>query len=152
MTMVSDRGRHPPRESRAQSSEDRSRHQQDVAAVLSGDASKIDEIADQLGQKLVAAGLNTSQIRNFYGPIAIVRAKSDPEQRKRALRMHRSRLAYLVARARGGGANELWNLFGDLLKRAEGKEIEPVCDLAEAVVAYHRYYLERRGSSSREEA
>ena len=39
--------------------------------------------------------------------------------------MHRSRLAYLVARA-GGSANELWELFGDRLKTAEGKQIEAV--------------------------
>jgi len=149
--MAPDRGRQPPRESRSQTSEERSHYQQDVAAVLSGDATRIDEIAEQLGEKLATARLSSFQIRNFYGPIAIVRTKSDPEDRKRALRMHRSRLAYLVARARGG-ANELWNLFGDLLKTAEGAQIESVCDLAEAVVAYHRYYDERRGSSRREEA
>jgi CRISPR type III-A-associated protein Csm2 len=119
------------------------RDREDVAAVLSGDATRIDEVAERLAMRLVR-GLNRSQIRNFYGPIAIVRAKNDPEERKKALRMHRSRLAYLVARA-GGSAEELWKVFGELLKRAEGSsQIDAVCDLAEAVVAYHRYYGEGR--------
>jgi CRISPR type III-A-associated protein Csm2 len=152
-TMPSERDRRPPRpdnrgqppprpDSRGQPPPERSPRQQDIAAVLSGDATKIDEIADRLASRL-AGGINRTQIRNFYGPIAMLRTKSDPEERKRALRMHRSRLAYLVARA-GGSANELWDLFGDLLKTAEGKQIEAVCDLAEAVVAYHRFYDARR--------
>ncbi len=138
------RGQPPPRpDGRVQPPPERSHRQQDIAAVLSGDAGKIDEIADRLAARIVG-GINRTQIRNFYGPIAMLRVKSDAEERKRALRMHRSRLAYLVARA-GGSANELWELFGDLLKTAEGKQIEAVCDLAEAVVAYHRYYDARRG-------
>jgi CRISPR type III-A-associated protein Csm2 len=120
------------------------RNGQDVAAVLSGDATRIDEVAERLAKRLVR-GLNRSQIRNFYGPIAIIRAKNDSEERKKALRMHRSRLAYLVARA-GGSAEELWGIFGELLKRAEGPQIDAVCDLAEAVVAYHRYYDEQEKS------
>ena len=101
------------------------------------------ELPSRLASRLVG-GINRTQLRNFYGPIASLRVKSDPEEQKRALRMHRSRLAYLVARA-GGSANELWDLFGNLLKTSEGKQIEAVCDLAEAVVAYHRYYDARRG-------
>lgn len=112
--------------------------------MLSGDAGKIDAIAERLGEHL-AKGMTPSQIRNFYGPIAILRTKPDPEEQKRALRMHRSRLAYLVARARGS-ANELWDIFADLLKTAESKkQIDAVCDLAEAVVAYHRYYDKKAG-------
>ncbi len=129
----------PPDRSRPQQENPRDK-EKDVAAVLSGDATKIDEVAERLAMRLVR-GLNRSQIRNFYGPIAIVRTKNDAEERKKALRMHRSRLAYLVARA-GGSAEELWSVFGELLKRAEGTQIDAVCDLAEAVVAYHRYYDE----------
>jgi CRISPR type III-A-associated protein Csm2 len=143
--MPSDHGRRtgPPDRSRPQQEGARDRQEnprdkEDVAAVLSGDATRIDEVAERLAMRLVQ-GLNRSQIRNFYGPIAIVRTKNDPEERKKALRMHRSRLAYLVARA-GGSAGELWSVFGELLKRAEGPQIDNVCDLAEAVVAYHRYY------------
>jgi CRISPR type III-A-associated protein Csm2 len=143
------RGQPPRQDARSQPPPERSRYQHEIAAVLSGDATKIDEIADHVAARIVG-GINKTQIRNFYGPIAIIRTKSDPEEQKRALRMHRSRLAYLVARA-GGSANELWELFSDLLKTAEGKQIEAVCDLAEAVVAYHRYYDARRGGS-REEA
>jgi CRISPR type III-A-associated protein Csm2 len=112
-----------------------------VAAVLSGDPAGIDELAEGLAMRLVKRKLNSSQIRNFYGPIANLRTKKD-EWRKKAFRMHRSRLAYLVARA-DGRADELWEVFGELLKRAEGPQIDAVCDLAEAVVAYHRYYDEQ---------
>ena len=144
--MRSDHGQRPtgppdrPRPQR-ESTRDRQespRDREDVAAVLSGDATRIDEVAERLAMRLVR-GLNRSQIRNFYGPIAIIRTKNDPEERKKALRVHRSRLAYLVARA-GGSAEDLWSIFGELLKRAEGPQIDAVCDLAEAVVAYHRYY------------
>ncbi|MBV8360099.1 MAG: type III-A CRISPR-associated protein Csm2 [Deltaproteobacteria bacterium] len=118
---------------------------EDIAAVLSGDATRIDEIAERLGKRLAERKLNRTQIRNFYGPITIVRAEDNPDKRKKALRMHRSRLAYLVARADRGAADDLWDLFGELLKRAEGKtQIDAVCDLAEAVVAYHRYHDKRR--------
>lgn len=155
-----DRDRRPPRpdyrgqpqprqDTRGQPPPQRSRYHQEIADVLSGDAAKIDAIAERLATRL-KGGINRNQIRNFYGPIAILRAKSDPEEQKRALRMHRSRLAYLVARA-GGSANELWELFGDLLKTAEGKrQIDAVCDLAEAVVAYHRYY-DQGAEGTREE-
>jgi CRISPR type III-A-associated protein Csm2 len=148
--MPPDRDRRPPRpEPRPQMPPERPRHQQDIAAVLSGDPAKIDELADRLAARLAGA-INRAQLRNFYGPIAILRAKSDPEEQRRALRMHRSRLAYLVARA-GPGANELWEIFGELLKNAEGsKQISAVCDLAEALVAYHRYYEEQK-SRGREE-
>ena len=133
-----DRGR-PPQESVRDRQE--SPRAEDIAAVLSGDVTRIDEVAERLAKRLVR-GLNRSQIRNFYGPIAIVRTKNDLEERKKALRMHRSRLAYLVARA-GGSAEELWSVFGELLKRADGPQIDFVCDLAEAVVAYHRYHDEK---------
>jgi CRISPR type III-A-associated protein Csm2 len=147
--MPSDHGRRsmgPPDRSRPQQESVRDRPEsprdrEDIAAVLNGDATRIDEVAERLAMRLVR-GLNRSQIRNFYGPIAIIRTKDDPEERKKALRMHRSRLAYLVARA-GGSAEDLWGIFGELLKRAEGAQIDAVCDLAEAVVAYHRYYDEK---------
>jgi len=145
--MPSDYGRRPggpPDRSRPQQEIVRDRQEgpraEDVAAVLSGDAARIDEVADRLAKRLVERKLNRTQIRNFYGPIAIVRAEDDPEKRKKALRMHRSRLAYLVARAERR-ADDLWDLFSELLKRAEGEtQIDAVCDLAEAVVAYHRYH------------
>ena len=119
--MPSDHGRRPggppdrsrPQQESARDRQESPRDREDVEAVLSGDATRIDEVAVRLAKRLVG-GLNRSQIRNFYGPIAIVRTKNDPEERKKALRMHRSRLAYLVARA-GGSAEQLWSVFGELL-------------------------------------
>ena len=147
--MPSDRERRPSRPpDRGPGPQEAPHNKEDIAAVLSGDATKIDEIAERLANRLVPR-INRTQVRNFYGPIAIVRTRTDPEERKKALRMHRSRLAYLVARA-GGSADELWNLFGKLLRTAEGPQIDAVCDLAEAVVAYHRYFDEKRGRGREE--
>jgi CRISPR type III-A-associated protein Csm2 len=62
--------------------------------------------------------------------------------------MHRARLAYLAARAQGH-AKSLWEVFGELLKKAKEssttpKQVDSVCDFAEAVVAYHKFFEESR--------
>src|SRR5437660_10133201 len=69
--------------------------------VLEGDPSKIDSRADELGKQIVQDQLNPSQVRNFYGAVAKLRAEVEGRKRLRQLRMHRSRLAYLTARAQG---------------------------------------------------
>jgi CRISPR type III-A-associated protein Csm2 len=135
------RGQPPPRQdNRGQPPPERSRYQQEVADVLSGDAGKIDAIAERLGRSLADRKLTPSQLRNFYGPLVRVRAmQTGDEPRIAALRMHRSRLAYLVKRA-DGKADELWDVFGELLKSADGQQVDSVCNFAEAVVAYHRFF------------
>lgn len=111
--------------------------------VLGRDAAKIDTRAEELAQSMVNAGLTPSQVRNFYGAIVRMRAEEDVERQRRELAMHRSRLAYLTARAQGR-ANSLWEVFGPLLKdlAASGTpaQVSALCDFAEAVVAYHKYY------------
>jgi CRISPR type III-A-associated protein Csm2 len=152
--MPSERDRRPPRpdnrgqpprhDARSQPPPERSRYQHEIAAVLSGDATKIDEIAERIGQSLANRRLSPSQIRNFYGPLIRVRAmQAGDKQRTASLRMHRSRLAYLVKRA-DGKADELWDVFGELLKTADGDQIDSVCNFAEAVVAYHRFFKSDR--------
>jgi CRISPR type III-A-associated protein Csm2 len=134
--------RNRPQQHSGRDGQESQRDAEDIAAVLSGDATRIDEVAERLAERLVQRKLNSTQIRNFYGPISVVRTMDNPEDRKKAFRMHRSRVAYLVARA-DGRADKLWDLFGQLLKTAEGRRIDAVCDLAEAVVAYHRYHEKR---------
>lgn len=111
--------------------------------VLSRDPAKIDTRAEELAQSMVSASLTPSQVRNFYGAIARIRAEEDPDKQRRELAMHRSRLAYLTARAEGN-ANSLWEVFGPLLKELAGggdpAQVSALCDFAEAVVAYHKYH------------
>lgn len=108
--------------------------------------SEIDRLADELGEILAKGDLKANQIRNFYGPIAKVRSQHDPVERERALRIHRSRVAYLVARAQGK-AKDLWDVFGTLLRDAKGDQIDGVCALAEATVAYHKFHSSKRETS-----
>ena len=119
----------------------------DVAAfksdVLSRDPAKIDARAEELAQSMVSASLTTSQVRNFYGAIARIRAEENVEKQRREMAMHRSRLAYLTARA-DHAADSLWDVFGTLLKElvvnGDPPKISALCDFAEAVVAYHKYF------------
>jgi CRISPR type III-A-associated protein Csm2 len=114
---------------------------------LQHNLSRIDELAETVAREAANNGLTASQLRNFYGPITKVRIDSNPTRQRAALKMHRSRLAYLVARS-GGKADELWRWFGDLLRRAnDPTEISGVCDFAEAIVAYHRYYDKTKGGT-----
>jgi len=94
--------------------------------VLEGDPSKIDSRADELGKQIVQDQLNPSQVRNFYGAVAKLRAEVDGKKRLRQLRMHRSRLAYLTARAKGS-ADALWAVFGPLLQEAGETQVDAVC-------------------------
>ncbi len=117
--------------------------------VLSADPAKIDTRAEELAESIVRAGLATSQVRNFYGAIAKLRAEGELSKQLRQLAMHRSRLAYLTARA-DGKANALWDVFGPLLKDAKDDEqVNALCDFAEAVVAYHKYYEWQKKKSDR---
>lgn len=119
--------------------------EEQIKAVLDNDAGKIDEFAERLGGDLHRVKFSSSQIRNFYGPLAKLRAERDDQVRRDALRVHRSRVAYLVARSKGTAAL-LWDWFEKLLKKASSKsEIEGVLAFAEAIVAYHKFASDNRG-------
>lgn len=108
--------------------------------VIGGDPSKIDTGAEQVAQAIVQKDLKTNQIRNFYGSIAKLQSDGDFAKQRRQLALLRARLAYLTARAKGA-ANDLWAVFDPLLKEAKSPEhVAAVCDFAEAIVAYHKYY------------
>lgn len=114
-----------------------------VEDVLKGDMTKIDEHAEALASRLVEDDLTPSQVRNFYGSLAKLRVERDPQKRLAQARMHRARLAYLTARAkdsRKDPARYLWEVFGPLLRQVDEKQLDFLCDFAEAVVAYHKYF------------
>jgi CRISPR type III-A-associated protein Csm2 len=109
------------------------------AHVLGAQAAQIDADAEQVAQAIVQAGLATNQVRNFYGSIAKLQSEDDPAKRERHIKMLRSRLAYLTARA-DGKANELWRVFDPLLRESRNQHVASLCDFSEAIVAYHKYY------------
>lgn len=109
------------------------------AHVLRGDAAQIDISAEQLAKTIVDAELATNQVRNFYGSIAKLQSESDRQKQQRHMSMLRSRLAYLTARA-DGKADALWAVFDPLLKEAKPENVPGLCDFAEAIVAYHKYF------------
>lgn len=114
-------------------------------AVLAGDAAGIDAGAEELAEALSRRGLSLSQIRNFYGSVAKIRDVADAAQQVDRIRMMRSRLAYLTARANAdpknrGCADDLWAVFGQLTREVQAAQVPAFCDFAEAVVAYHKYF------------
>ncbi|GEM_PF-2131002 len=126
--------------------------EEEVQKILRGDPVTIDEVAEQFAQSL--RDLNRSQMRNFYNPFTRIRAMRSQEERKKALIQHRARIAYLVARQGEGSANRakpIWDLFGDLIKKAtDDSQIDALCDLAEALIAYHRRESSDRGMQDRQ--
>ncbi len=117
--------------------------QQRVSRILERDAVEIDRTAHKIAT--ACAGLVRTQMRNFYGPIVRLRAELghhfDPKSFSNALMMHRARVHYLAARERGGNADSLRDWFSkiidDAVKQLTAEKVEAICDLAEAVVAYH---------------
>jgi CRISPR type III-A-associated protein Csm2 len=111
--------------------------------ILAGDAATIDQVAERFAKKL--KDLNRTQMRNFYTPFTRIRANRKEQERKNAIIQHRARTAYLVAREKK--AEPIWDLFGDLLNSAKDDDlqIDALCDLAEALIAYHRRESSERG-------
>lgn len=112
-----------------------------VDDVLAADMSKIDARAEELALSIAKAKLSASQVRNFYGAFVRMRTESDREKRFEQLKQHRSRLAYLTARA-NGKADSLWEVFNPLLRESRSEHVEAICSFAEAIVAYHKYFEE----------
>lgn len=130
-----------------------------IARILARDAVQIDSAAQE-----IASGcrqLAPTQIRNFYGSFVKLRAELKAPQASpqgggdeqpappgyaNALLMHRARIHYMAAR--DGRAHIIRDWFSAIIDAATRagraltvKNVEAICDLAEAVVAYH--YAER---------
>lgn len=118
--------------------------QQDLAQVKPED---INDIARKEGEKF-ARRIKTNQIRNIFSTVEKIRSDFKKENKvtdeiRRQLIMLRPKLAYAV------GRNEEVRPFQELFDEAIGKVLESQNPeealknfffLAEAVVAYHKYY------------
>jgi hypothetical protein len=88
--MPSDHGRRPagppersrPLQETARDRQESPHDREDMAAVLSGDATRIDDVAERLAMRLVQ-GLNRSQIRNFYGPLRSFAPRVTPKSARK---------------------------------------------------------------------
>jgi len=126
-------GRHNRPESQAR--QNRQLSEEEKEKILAGDAATIDEVAECFAKELKR--LNRTQMRNFYTPFTRIRATPDEQERRKAIIQHRARTAYLAAREKE--AKPIWDLFEGLLRKADSNtKIDALCDLAEALIAYHR--------------
>jgi CRISPR type III-A-associated protein Csm2 len=131
-----------------------------IARILARDAVEIDRAGQDIARR--CADLPPTQIRNFYGPFVELRAELKTPQASQqggdqqpappgyanALLMHRARIHYMAARDSHHHADLIRDWFSALIDAATKaggaltvKSVEAICDLAEAVVAYH--YAER---------
>jgi CRISPR type III-A-associated protein Csm2 len=156
-------GRNQPRPDQARRSPDDRKvpppiPRERVEAILNHSAEDIDSTGQQIARE--CRGLPRTQMRNFYGPIVRLRSDlaSNPSREPRpeyanALMMHRARLVYMAARPDGRHAEALARWFAELVitavrnNRVEAGKVEAICDLAEAIVAYH--YASTVGAASR---
>ena len=101
--------------------------------------------AEQTAERLVKAGLTSSQIRNIFTEVRKIEAlwETDPEQAVRRLTMLKPKLHYQTARTRQvQGLQEVLIPAIDLVAQAQGEErakrFQRFMDLFEAILAYHR--------------
>ena len=160
--MRREQGHHPPGgPGRDRQDRERQQHNPELSSddkqkILAGDAATIDEVAERFAKGL--KNLNRTQMRNFYTPFTRIRASRETAERKKAVIQHRARLAYLVARE--PRAKPIWELFEGLLKSVgqeqsanqdkQSNQIDALCDLAEALIAYH-YRESKSGGGDREQ-
>lgn len=115
-------------------------------------AENIDKIAEKWGENF-AKEIKTNQIRNVFSSIAAIRndfvkSKRYTDEIQTNLIMLKPKLAYAVGRS-SGKAQEKYRRFKGLLEEAidkitgsndHKKAMENFFFLAEALVAYHKYY------------
>lgn len=113
------------------------------------DPESLEKIAREQGEKFVRLRIKTNQIRNIYSTVSKIRndfhlkSKTFSEEIRRELIMLKPKLAYAA------GKNEEVRPFQELFDEAisgitssknPAKALENFFFLAEAVVAYHKYF------------
>lgn len=116
-----------------------------IPDILEGDSKKLIENADALGEYLARNKLSTSQIRNIFNEIKLM--KKFEECRDRLLLL-KPKLAYLAGRHGKRTREGLVGAVPDLVKVLSKcideihneQNFENFKQFFEAVLAYHRYY------------
>ncbi len=112
--------------------------------VQDGDYQALVDRAERIGEELANLRLTTSQIRNVFGEVRQLQMRFDANR----LRMLKPKLAYMGARASGGGPRlkevltaAVDAVFGGNPTEAEIRQrFQRMVDFFEAILAYHKAY------------
>lgn len=127
--------------------------------IVNGDSEALVRVSRELGEKLARGGLTTHQLRNLFGEIR--RIVMEVEQAEAGapggsselepriwwrLMLLKPRMAYQASRIqrRDNPMSLLMEVLGRAIDRIERKtdRFNRFVDFMEAILAYHRYYLE----------
>lgn len=115
---------------------------QELEQIIAGDAKKLVEVAERLGQDLVN-GLSTSQIRNVFGEVKRLQMKGQfDQQASRELILLKPKLAYQAGRHNRTKVPQLAQVLSEAIDRvgSDHRRFENFVDFFEAILAYHRAY------------
>jgi CRISPR-associated protein Csm2 len=120
---------------------------QDIEAIIvRGDAQRLVEVAEQVGQHLAQRGLKTAQIRRLY---SLIRRLADESRRAdgtsqslvfRELTLLRPKLAYQAARVQE--VNDLRQVLDPAIQKVNNQpeRLHRLADFFEAILAYHKFH------------
>lgn len=112
---------------------------QEIEQIIAGDANKLVEVAERLGQDF-ANGLSTSQIRNVFGEVKRLQMKGRFDQQSaRELILLKPKLAYQAGR-HGRKVEDLAKVLSKAIDRvgSDLQRFEHFVDFFEAILAYHK--------------
>ena len=113
-----------------------------MAAILDGDARRIDDEAERVARKL--AGVPTQQMRPVEQAVADARLSAEPHQAVLSrLHLLRPRLAWLASHPSGQRLDALRGVLDALLSKARPPQLGAVLDFVESIVAYHHRHARR---------
>ena len=131
----------------------RSTSDQDITAIINGDADRLVREAEKLGAALQAQKLTTNQIRNIFGTVRRIEMNwpeipKDEADRQRVIRAQRDlvllkpKMAYQAKRERGRAVQMLTHVLSTAIDQV-GKDrtkFQHFVDFFEAILAYHKAY------------
>ena len=131
----------------------RSTSDQDITAIINGDADRLVREAEKLGAALQAQKLTTNQIRNIFGTVRRIEMNwpeipKDEADRQRVIRAQRDlvllkpKMAYQAKRERGRAVQMLTDVLSTAIDQV-GKDrtkFQHFVDFFEAILAYHKAY------------
>jgi CRISPR-associated protein Csm2 len=121
---------------------------QELEQIMAGDANKLIEVAERLGQDFAKDGqgakkLSTSQIRNVFGEVKRLQMKGQfDQQAARELILLKPKLAYQAGRHNETKVPQLAEVLSKAIDRvgSDQERFERFVDFFEAILAYHRKY------------
>lgn len=113
----------------------------DITAILEGDGEKIVEDAKKIAQH-ISKSVKMHQLRKIFRELKMIR---NFEKDKKRLNMLRPTLAYTAARF-GSEMRDFQQILDNIIKKVNSQtHLDNLRDFMEALIAYQRYYEERRG-------